>query len=537
MDDHSKRYFLSKYFSWIAVGTILIVTAFIRLSMLQIPLERDEGEYAYMGQLLLQGIPPYLMAYSMKLPGMCAIYALIMGIFGQSISGIHLGLLIFNGIAIVLVFLLTRYLVDEIAGVVAALVYAFLSISPLVLGTVAHATQFVVPIALGGLLLLLKVIDQRKTWMLVASGLLLGISFLMKQHAVFFIVFAVIYYFIRLKNMPVTIKEAFYKTSILIFSSMIPFLATCGLLYLAGVFPTFWFWTFNYSSQYTSEMSISMVPSNFLQYARMVIYPWMLIWIIGGIGLSSVFWNEKTRAHWNFWIGFFVFSFLSICPGFYFVPHYFVTLLPAVSMLSGIAVSASMIYLSQKLSPYLKAIPVIFVIVALGYPAWQQSRFFSANPVAASRMLYTAANPFPESLVIAKYIRNHSSAADTIAVIGSEPQIYFYANRKSATGYIYMYGLMEHQLYASQMQKEMIQEIEFAKPRYIVFVNAEFSWFLKPESDLNIFHWATKYLDDHYLLRGVINSMSNLRLKTDVNSQDIGQIWKYTFSVLERKQQ
>ena len=119
--DIVKKFHVSKYFPWFVMGMILVLTAVLRLSMLQIPLERDEGEYAYMGQLLLQGIPPYLHAYSMKLPGMCAIYALIMGIFGQSIFAIHLGLLIFNGIAIVLVFLLTRYLADEIAGIVAAL--------------------------------------------------------------------------------------------------------------------------------------------------------------------------------------------------------------------------------------------------------------------------------------------------------------------------------------------------------------------------------------------------------------------------------
>ncbi len=136
-------------------------------------------------------------------------------------------------------------------------------------------------------------------------------------------------------------------------------------------------------------------------------------------------------------------------------------------MLSGIAVSASMIYLSQRFSPYLKAIPVILIIFALGLPLWQQTGFFRANPVDANRMIYRT-NPFPESLAVAEYIRNHSSETDTIAVIGSEPQIYFYANRKSATGYIYMYGLMELQAYAAQMQKEMIQEIESAKPRYIV---------------------------------------------------------------------
>ena len=43
----------------------------IRIRLLGIPLERDEGEYAYAGQLMLQGIPPYKLAYNMKFPGTC----------------------------------------------------------------------------------------------------------------------------------------------------------------------------------------------------------------------------------------------------------------------------------------------------------------------------------------------------------------------------------------------------------------------------------------------------------------------------------
>jgi hypothetical protein len=53
-------------------------------------------------------------------------------------------------------------------------------------------------------------------------------------------------------------------------------------------------------------------------------------------------------------------------------------------------------------------------------------------------------------------------------VIGSEPEIYFYAYRRSASGYIYMYYLTEPQRFATQMLDEMIREIEQAKPEYIL---------------------------------------------------------------------
>jgi len=46
--------------------------------------------------------------------------------------------------------------------------------------------------------------------------------------------------------------------------------------------------------------------------------------------------------------------------------------------------------------------------------------------------------------------------------IGSEPEIYFYAQRHSATGYIYTYALMEEHKYAHAMPEEMEREIEQA---------------------------------------------------------------------------
>jgi len=46
--------------AWIFLAVIVLgLVIAIRIRLLGIPLERDEGEYAYAGQLMLQGIPPY----------------------------------------------------------------------------------------------------------------------------------------------------------------------------------------------------------------------------------------------------------------------------------------------------------------------------------------------------------------------------------------------------------------------------------------------------------------------------------------------
>ena len=139
----------------LALVLILLCTALIRVRLLPTPLERDEGEYAYVGQLMLEGIPPYSLASNMKLPGTYAMHALIMAVFGQTIVGIHLGLLLVNSASILMVFLLGRRISGDAAAIGASAVYAALSLSPSVAGTASHATHFVTLFALAGTLLLL----------------------------------------------------------------------------------------------------------------------------------------------------------------------------------------------------------------------------------------------------------------------------------------------------------------------------------------------------------------------------------------------
>src|SRR5207245_9457031 len=110
----------------------------------------SQGEDAYAVHLMLQGIPPYKLAYSMKFPGTYAAYALIMSIFGQTILGIHLGLLLTNAGTTVLIFFVGRRLINATAGIAAAMSYAVLSVSPFVLGLAAQATHFLVVSALCG---------------------------------------------------------------------------------------------------------------------------------------------------------------------------------------------------------------------------------------------------------------------------------------------------------------------------------------------------------------------------------------------------
>jgi hypothetical protein len=497
--------FIFKYGGWLAIAAVLIIAAIIRIRLLEIPLERDEGEFAYMGQLILNGVPPYLLAYNVKLPGIYLAYALMMALFGQTTAGVHLGLLVVNTASIVLTFLLTRRLFGTVAGVVAAAGYAFLSLSPSALGTSAHATQYIVPFVLGGTLLLLTAIESGKYRLIIMSGLLYGLAFTVKQHAAFFILFAVAFLaWNRIQARPADWKKMACETALLVLSSALPFAMACIWLYHAGVFPRFWFWTFTYASQYVSIVPWSDGWRIFQLKAPIAIGPWVWLWCLAGIGLSAIFWNKTVRSQAVFLTGFALVSFLSICPGFYFREHYFVLMLPAVSVLAGAAASAGRDFLAAREMPAaVQWIPLFIVMLAILIPVVKFGGFFfRATPVEAGRMMY-ALNPFPESVEIAEYIRKHTTGDDRIAVIGSEPQIYFYSRRKSATGYLYVYGLMEPHAFASKMQLDMIQQIESARPKYMIVVDVKESWGRWEKSDLTIRRWTERYIAENYRLAGI----------------------------------
>jgi serine protease inhibitor ecotin len=133
------------------------------------------------------------------------------------------------------------------------------------------------------------------------------------------------------------------------------------------------------------------------------------------------------------------------------------------------------------------------------------------------------------------YIRGHSEADARIAVLGSEPEIYFYAGRHSATGYIYTYGLMEEQKYASQMQREMMDEIEKAKPEYVVKVVVATSWLRKANSDLTIVLWAQKYIGEQYRVVGVADIAMTTTYRWDEQAEGYVPRSRYSMYLYKRK--
>ena len=498
------------YWAWIVLLAIILCTGLIRLRLVSTPFERDEGEYAYAGRLILDGIAPYGNVYNMKLPGIYAAYAVILAIFGHTHSAVHTGLLVINAVTILFLFLIGRKLFDSFTGLCAAAAFAVLSMEQSVQGIFANAEHFVIVFAILGIFLLVRAIEESKKLSLAAGAVSLGICLLMKQHGAAFIVFGGLYLILSNIRKPGSgFKAIAANGSIYLAGVLAPFVVTCLILWWVGVFEKFWFWTFDYARQYVASLPLSIGLRNLKIMIMYIAGSVILIWIAAGVGLTGLLWNKKIRKRSGFVAGFSLFSFLAICPGFYFRSHYFILLLPAVGLLAGITMaSVRDVCTPSKDVFFRKIIPVILALVILFGAVYQQRTFlFKMTPQQVCYTTYPG-NPFCESLEIASYIKEHSTEDDSIAVIGSEPQIYFYTDRRSATGHIYTYALMETHQYASKMQKEMIAEIESARPKFLIFVNVSTSWLVRPNSDQSIFKWFEQYSRNHYSRVGIIDIIS-----------------------------
>jgi 4-amino-4-deoxy-L-arabinose transferase-like glycosyltransferase len=523
------------------LAVAMLFSAGVRWRLREMPLERDEGGMAYIGQLLLQGTPPYQEAYHEKLPGVYLAYAAIMATFGESASGIHLGLMVINLATIALVFLLARDLFDSLTGGLAAASYALLAASPSISGFAAHATHFIAFFGVAATWALWRALRKDKKWLLFLSGSLFAAAFLMKQHGVFLSGFGglmVLIHYVRRRPFawrPFVSGLASFAAGVIL-----PYAAICLWLWWAGVFDRFWFWTVTYSRNHVSEITLANGAQIFWQQLLGVAAPNWPLWIAALLGFVLVIRARDAKVQSWFLVAYTAFSFLCLCPGFFFRDHYFIVWLPALAICGGFAGSRWLDFVGKwrpggqargsagqkpagkarrsrasKAADLRPAQPGIMVwpaaailLAAAAVGVWQEGDFFFRwTPTQACRGEY-GLNPFLESTVIADYLGRHTTPDQRVAVIGSEPQIYFYAKRKAATGHIYCYPLVERQPFAAQMQRELCRQVEAAMPEFLVFVHVESSWWADPASSRFLYQWASHYVQSYYRPVGLADIVS-----------------------------
>jgi hypothetical protein len=518
---------------------VILIVLFVRLRLLNIPFERDEGEYAYAGQSLLQGLLPYRDFYNMKMPGAYFAFALIIKYLGHSAIAIRFATICINFANAELVYRIAKTRLQSDESTIAASVYLLLSLTYEAQGWVSNSEHFVLTPALIGiyaLSLVEKAPFLKQNSLFCLSGIALMYAFLTKQHAFGYLIFAVLWIgFISLQKVQNGIfsntnllKRLFIRYFFFGMGCFIPIFLLGIYLYTNDLLEPFYFLTFKYAAAYTSIIS---PPLKYISNFRPIFWNSLVHWtiffaVIRILCLSK--WREKVAEKASeslslrvYLLLFFVCSFACVCPGGYFRSHYFHLMFPVSSLLIGLGMARCTLFWVKtcqklRLTPLkLQAMGLLaFVIAQFGY-------LFAWTPDKIALKMYDSS--FKEMKEIGLMLSTQTQSTDKIAILGSEPQIYFYANRVAASGFLYHFPLIEAQKYSETMSKQFTNEIENARPT--IFIDNHFLRFdgCNQLTYNYLQQWKNNFCKDYEIIGRVYRDFSKPYSESDLRWKHLNQ--------------
>ena len=138
-----------------------------------------------------------------------------------------------------------------------------------------------------------------------AAGFLFGLAILMKQHAALIGLWAVVAFAVdRFCQTSLSVVKRFRPVAVLGAGLVLPFGLCCLILWRAGVFGKFWFWTVDYARQYESVVPIDQAPRLFWERLCRLAEADPLLWLVAGAGLGLVWFDGRLRPARLWLLGF-----------------------------------------------------------------------------------------------------------------------------------------------------------------------------------------------------------------------------------------
>jgi hypothetical protein len=478
----------------LAAGLVLIVAA-VRAPLLPIPLERDEGEYAYIAWRLGYNELPYRDWVDQKPPAVFYVYRLALSLPFEPVRAIHfVGLMFAAASTCGLFFLGLRFMGSFWAWLGAAL-FALLSADPLVQGTAANTELFMLcPLIFSQIAFVTAAAKkQRNISFMMLAGALTGIASLFKQ-------VAIVNWFLLAAAYPVFVREEKRWRRAISFIAW----SAAGLLMVLGLV-LLYFWrrgglhefvdnVFTHNLEYISGVGASARLEYCWGTLTILARTQVIVSAFAAVGLLWLFASE--RAKWSLFLGgWLITSMIGVSASGYFFPHYFQQLLPPLAL----AAAAGAEWLSavkwwQNFPLWSRNAALSLTLAIL--PAIALWPFlFTYTSAEAVRKIYPG-NFFAEMPEFAQRIESVTPPETPVFIFGAEPELLFYARRPSATRYIFLFPLYGPYGNAREKQIATAVEIERAQPSTAVYLpNA---LFFVTGSEQYFTKWSLSYMQDDF---------------------------------------
>jgi 4-amino-4-deoxy-L-arabinose transferase-like glycosyltransferase len=447
----------------LALSIGLLVVA-IRAPLMDLPLERDEGGYAYIAWRMTFGETPYLDWFDQKPPGIFAVYRVAISLADDAVVAVRALAAVFSATASIALFYLVRALLGTCAGWMAALLLAFLSADPMIHGSIANTELFMLPGIVIATLLVLRATDAAKTPIAtsVAAGLSIGIAIAFKQVAVLNLPFFLLAFGLRVRGTNRWRRLGGFAAWLGVGVAAVwgPILAW---LQLRGALAAAIDATILHNLAYAGALGGSRRLELLMAYGGPLLRSQAVTWALAALG-GVLLACRRDRFAALFLGGWALANAVGVSVGGHYFPHYFQQLLPAVAALAAAAVCGG----RAGVDPPRWRVGAVGCL-ALAPLVLTALSFWTLSPAAAIQRIYPY-NAFGSMPMIASEIESITAADDAVFLFGTEPEILYYARRTSATRYIYLFPLFGRFPDARERQQAVIDEVSSARPPVMLWL-------------------------------------------------------------------
>lgn len=477
----------------VMLAVVLATYVFIRIGYRDIPLERDEGVYVYMGGLLLEGGVPYVDFFEARPPGLYYTYALLYAISGGDLAWMHVWMALFTAVGALFFHGLARSWLESGSALAATVTYSALSMSFQASGFTLQSEHFVVLFIVAGLYVLDHALSRERPWAIALAGMLICWAVSIKQNAVFLAVFAIAYMFIAYP------AQRGWRTRLryLVFlaaGAAVPLIAFLLVMRLQGSLAEFWFWMTKVSLYYVDTILWKDGIDGLRTNLGILLggLDSMIPWVVGLTGCALLWKGERPGWQRLAMAMFLLASILTVVPGLRFFGHYFLMFFPALALCAGHFVQVSATWAAERLRPGGRIhFQFLFAASLFGIILLQQHQvYFKVDHTSVLRRVY-GINPFPEARLVADEINARIEPGDGVFVMGFEPQIYLYTGTRSPTRWVNTTVLMVAHPFADSARNEVRAALAASPPRFVVWVRHYISWMPLPDAD-------TSFLEEYW---------------------------------------
>ena len=465
---------------------------------------RDEGEYVHLGQEILRGRVPYLDIYNQKTPVVFYLMAGVQSVAGTSVTAVHMFTTLYGMGTLLVLYGLVRRLFGWSAAF-----WAVLSLSSLVVGLLpdyhqANTEYFMLLWMAAGLYLWYVGRETSRLWLVVLAGVSAGLAYQTKQTGVVLMAFfageRLLGWVRGLKEQRDTLRAAVRDVALagagfgLVTAAVVGYFAWCGALdaYIECTWRNNW--------QYVGTRGgLAAAPLNYLRDVVTTVVRWDCgAWLLGMAALAVLGARVRGRAVRDLWLLLALTLGAALWSGAVF-RHYYVPVLLPLAIGSGIGAGwlwEGVASSSAKVGWRVGAAALL--VAAWAWPGAHYGQYLTMPPERLEAMKHNWP-PFCAAEEVGRYLAQRTAPGEPIMVIGSEPEIYYFAERPAASRMAIMYPMTGPYSYAERLRREFLAQWESALPNYVVLVRLPSSLSERPQQAQQFVDVVSPLLKRYYV--------------------------------------